>query len=468
MKKMIFLFLLILMNLFSYTSFVFGKDYLKKIDSNTTSTFTIKKDSDGSLKTSTYALHNYAKISLRDVEFSGVYKIPTSVFGKSTEFNNYALGASMFFKELVHIPLALRAGKLNFSGAISKLKTPAISTGVSCFSSCSASATGISSSLPGVGSTAKPWSIAAYYDYANVHGILRNAKATCFYDGKNNFGESLLFIIKPLKKIQISFSETAGLFSIENTSSSSWFSDGGFFPKKQILAANVQTAITSPYYRGRFFTNFYQIENRKMGNTFTLENSIILPNFKLNVWGFYANSMKIFTTSSTKLKTLWQLKINPIVHFTTPSRTTLIKLGGTFYIDEKMDSHNKNAFTYKWSGGANIKKRAFSSTLTATGAQTYYTISEGISFHAWIQPNILSSYTLYLNDNERTLEKHRIKNSISTQIFSKGNFTLNAKETLELTFKEGTISGTNAFSIYAKQKIKKTNISASVNIKYTF
>ncbi|MDE7383917.1 MAG: hypothetical protein K2M99_08565, partial [Treponemataceae bacterium] len=74
----------------------------------------------------------------------------------------------------------------------------------------------------------------------------------------------------------------------------------------------------------------------------------------------------------------------------------------------------------------------------------------------------------YLNDNERTLEKHRIKNSISAQIFSKGNFTLNAKETLELTFKEGTISGTNAFSIYAKQKIKKTNISASVNIKYTF
>lgn len=468
MKKMIFLFSLTLLNLFSYSSLVFGKDYLKKIDSNTTGTFTIKKDSDGSYKNSTYALHNYAKISLRDAEFSGVYKIPTSVFGKSAEFNNYALGASVFFKELLHIPLALKVGKLNFSGAISKLKTPVISTGVSCFSSCSSSATGISSSLPGVGSTAKPWSVATYYDYANVQGILRNAKATCFYDGKNNFGESLLFVIKPRKKIQISFSETAGLFSIENLSSSSWFSDGGFFPKKQILAANLQTAITSPYYRGRFFTNFYQLENQKLGNTFTLENSVVLPNFKLNVWGFYSNSMKIFTTSSTKLKTLWQLKINPIIHFTTPSRTALIKLGGTFYIDEKMDSLNKSTFTYKWSSGANIKKRAFSSTLTTTGTQTYYTVSEGILFHTWIQPNVLSSYTVYLNDNGKKIEKHRIKNSISAQIFSKGNFSLHAKETLELTFKEGEISGMNVLSIYAKQKIKKTNISASLNIKCAF
>ena len=461
------------MIVFSNLNIVFGEEYLKKIDSNTAVSFTIKKDSekkyDGTFENSTYSLYNYAKVSLRGVEFSGVYKIPTTVFSKTPKFDNYAIGASVFFKDLLHFPLSASAGKLNFSGALSKLKMPTVSSGVSCFSSCSSSTIGISSSLPGSGSTAKPWSASIRYDYTNgnTKGVLKNVKTACFYDEKNNFGESLLFVIKPSKKIQLSFSETAGLFSIENTSSA-WFSDWGFFPKRPILSANLQAAINTPYYKGRFFTNFYQIENHKLGNTFTLENSLVLPHFKLNVWGFYTNSTKIFTISSTKLKTLWQVKVNPIVQFTTPARTALIKVGGAFYIDEKMDSPIKRSLTYKWSGGASVKRRIFSATLTATGSQAQYTVSENLSFYAWIKPNISAAYTLYLNDDGNTVERHRLKTSISAQVFSKGGFSLNAKDALELTFKEDKISGANALSFYAKQKIKKTNISASLNIKFTF
>lgn len=229
------------------------------------------------------------------------------------------------------------------------------------------------------------------------------------------------------------------------------FQTGDFFQNGISFLPMCKRQLTLRIIKVDFSRIFYQLENRKLGNTFTLENSVILPNFKLNVWGFYSNSMNIFTTSSAKLKTLWQVKINPIVNFTTPARTALIKLGGTFYIDEKMDSLNKSTITYKWSGGASVKKKAFSSTLTATGTKTQYALSESISFYTRLTMSVLSSYTLYLNDDGSKVEKHRIKNAINAHIFSIGDFSLNAKESLELTFKDGATSGTNTLSLYAKQ-----------------
>lgn len=437
---------------------------VKKIESAVSGGVYVRRDSPCD---STYNASSSVKVAMRAMDVKAAWRIPSVKFGSECDYDEFSWGAQFRFGEICGVPANLLFGKLNFSGSISKMNAPYISTSASCFGAVPSAASGITVSLPGISSSSKPVSAAFSYKMTPKKNI-RKFDLCFFSDDRGNFAQSICVNLKAGRKTQFSFSQTGGSFSVSNETAQ-WFSKTPLFPETKIWFADVQCGINSPFYTAKWCADFYSPGSRDFEWSVSCENELSAGWCGVLFSGFAASSTEIFTPSSKNVKILSQIKINPVVTVF-PFQAFRMRLGGVFYREEKLTSERDVETNCKGGAGLHITGRYGSSRLTFTGAEKEYTVYSYCSFRAQWKPAFSVSYAV-TGQEDGTAEKKEVKAWFSASVPVKNCGTaalFSAKASGSAVFEDGFSYGTAALSAGIKQSSKKAMYSYSVNIKYKF
>lgn len=446
----------------------------RKIDTTLSSGFYVKT---ATPEDSTYNFSATSKLSFRDFDFKAAYKIQTEKFGEEVEaddLDNFSCSAAFRLKDLVNVPISVMFGKLNFSGSVSKMNSPQLSSSLSCFGYTPSSASGINASLSTVSSYSKPTAFTFFYDYYAKNRLATSAKTSrtalqkssvhFFADDTGNFAESAIFSFRVNKKATLSFSETLGYYFIENTSAS-WFSSTCLFPKSQYLFGNLQLAFQSPFYSSRFIANFYELDSSHIKWTASLENELKAGLFGVAFSGFFASSPEIFTPSSKNQKTLSQIKINPFITFF-PKNRLRFRLGVLYYMEEKADSDLESTFFHKGSIGANLTNKNLYTKLQFSLTKTKYTSYFYMSFKKKLKPTFSVQHAFFPKEaNEKDFHENELKASIGISVPTKNALAFGIKLYSTVDFAPDFDNATTTLSFSIKHRTKFSNLSCAVSVK---
>lgn len=450
--------------------------YIKNIDFGIDANLYIKKDT----KESTYNFLGNGRFIFKDFDFNIKYKNPSTNFDEELKCkkDNFFWKGCFSFDELINVPFSISFGNLGFAGSFSKLNMPTISSGLSCFGNNIFSSCGIS-----VGNTCvyeSPLSIAYKYKFSKREGVLRNLGLVYFFDENGNWAESFSIDLKSNKNFIFSFAQTFGMFFIENDSAS-WFSKTDFFPLSNLYFGNVQFYFDLGFYKCRLLSSIYQsnqiVNNIKIFNndldfnfTFSFENLIKISFFSVNFDGFLSDSITIFTPSSNNLKTIFQLKINPVFNFIIFNNSARMRVGGVFYIDEKIDSNREAFFLYKWSSGVHINWRKVSLRLNFTDDSQKYSFFSSVSFKSGIKPFInLDCFFWPSIDSNYEFEKIELRPKFSMNINPNSkNLLFFFSNSYDLIFENQISSGISELSFLIKKRFEYVTFKSSIGIKFKF
>lgn len=466
MKRIIFLFCIFCAGAVFFPADVSGSQFsLRKIEAGISSGVYVKT---ASPEDSTYSASSSVKISLNGVEVKAAYRIPSVQFGEEIDYDEWSLGAALHLKPFTGLPASVLLGKLNFSGSISKLKTPYVSTSASCFGSTPSQAGGISVTLPGISSSTKP--IAGAFLYKTPpQTFLRRLDFSFFFDEDGNFAQSSCISMKTGKKTTVSFSQTAGSFFI-TSETAQWFSQTRLFPRTQFWCADIQAAVSSPFYNGKWRADFYRIGSGDTQWCISGENELKAGQFSLFCSGFFLPSPDTLTPPSKKIKIRSQIKLNPTATFF-PFRASRLRAGCIFYREERFLSGTETEAIYKWGGGLNYTDRNGSSRLTFVASQNTYTVYSYYSVRTVIKPSFSATYALTTAEDSTETAKQEIKTWCGISVPVKKNAvvsSVSAKVSGTAVFEDGFSYGTAAVSAALKHTSKKAAYSLAVNIKCKF
>lgn len=269
---------------------------------------------------------------------------------KTLSDNNTTVSGIVFdYKKLIpSFPLRISIGNLENKGPASKINNPSLSSSISSFSSFS-ELTGFSVSLPGFSSFSKPLSFSASYDFSSKEYILQKLQLGLFYkipedSSETTFTFSALASIKPEKNLEFTFSQTAGIYSVQGSSSTSWYSETAYLPKNTELCSNFQYQFFFHPENNLHFQiknlsslNFYFIPD--FLTAFTIENKsyVKLNHLELSGTLFYNGFDSLITPQKTldsKIQIKSNLKYSFIGGIKSPS---LFTLGSSFYTNSTLD-----------------------------------------------------------------------------------------------------------------------------------
>lgn len=262
-----------------------------------------------------------------------------------------------------YTPFTTSIGQIYAGGAISKLKSPALTSNPYALGSGVKPVSELEIIFPSASNLKKerPLALGCIFELPSWHN-LQKFNLVSFTDTENHSFSSGLLQIKTGKKSSLAFSCTGGIFEISNKSDS-WFSETSLFPERKNLALNLQSAWICPFYKTKEIINIF--ENEKHPNiTFSSENTIKIYDFTLNLDFFYASNKVLYTAASTRLKTLSQIKINPQFNLYPFGNKTQIQYGLFFLAEEKLESNESTYINLKTSSQINCLTPALAGKLS--------------------------------------------------------------------------------------------------------
>lgn len=303
----------------------------------------------------------------KGIEACVAWKIPSFTFDQSPEKQTPCWGFSWNTASVSQIPVKLSVGQLTCAGALSRLKSPALSSYLSPFGYSAGSASAFLVSLPSSCVSSRPEALSLGLDYNKTKGFLRKISITQFTDKMGAVVEGGSLSLWPFPKTELSFGVTSGLFTIEHTGSE-WFSENQYFQNYVQIPVCMQFGFSRPEFKSRETLCIFPGFSGKIGYTFSTENTLILKNilkagdFFLNYSSFNCSDSDIFTASSSHLKVLSQYKINPYVCFY-PANKFRLRIGTGLYGEEKINNKEIEV-NVKFAQGLNLQGKKSSGTIT--------------------------------------------------------------------------------------------------------
>ena len=330
-------------------------------------------------------------------------------------------GFAFCSNDLFLVPVQVKIGKLNPSGNISSLNSPALSTSISPFSAATNKPKYLNASLPTTSSFSKPFSYFAQVDYKNKDFFINDAKLNFFMIDTNTFYSSLFTKIPLAKKITLNFSLLAGLFEQKTQNHFAGIFQSGIVTKKIDSCINL---------------NLYQKSQNEFAWTFRSDNLFKLNRFFINT-DFFINTNDEFTTSSQKKMTeCFQAKLGAQYRFVVKGiKPLFFNAGINSYFKSDF---TKDEFSTKISAGIKLTTSSYNGSVVflVEGIKKEFFEIESYNLQFknsfWIK-NVKPTINLTL-DYEPQKESLLIKNNL--------NFLISQKY---------PITSTNSVSFYTKQ-----------------
>lgn len=353
-----------------------------------------------------------AKYSVSGATLKTAWKIPQTELNQNPDFFVPAWGLAIdffnFFDDKAKsAPFSVVAGTVTPSGAISRLKKPSLSSSTVAIRNSFSDASMLFVPLPGASNCEKPLALSTSLKI-KTDSPVKKINVTLYSNEKNDFLESALIQLKTGKKSHISFSTTAGQFVKSNTTSK-WFSATRLFPETQFFATNYQASLITPWFKTLETVNLFyeQIFFSGPQATFSSENQLKLKHFLLNFSFFCISDKEIFTASSTRQKTLGQIKINPAIT-AFPLKNLKTQFGALCLLEQKIQSDEQIRLEKKLSGQINFyTKNTFSKLIiSAEGIDSAEKISGSFCHNLYrlANPSETVSFTFAPKDNKLKLK----------------------------------------------------------------
>ena len=403
----------------------------------------------------------------RDADVRIYEAIPATPFEKAGSFagffKNAALpqyGASLSLQRFITFPLTVKAGTLSASGSFSRLASPELTTAVSPFTKSVSTKTGIATLLPSSGNGKKQLAASLDVRFPKSWKLFDGSGGTVYYRADGTFAASTDFLIKFPRMIAAGFSLTGGRFFLENKSSS-WFSEMPFFKSSWFGAFAVQAFVSSPHFTAMNAVNAYTQPDAPARFTFRSENKLTLGKFTMLFAGFAADGTGIFTTDSTTLRTLAQVRVAPQYtwRFASP-RLPSLTLGAGSLTQRKYTATTNSAYeTEKFSLGAQYADKQLAARLSFTADGFEFSRSEGASAQN-------STYTV---SAQFTTAQGKLRPSVRASCaFSSSASSQSIKVSLATLGKKLTTTTSAGFSLKQKKNAYDSgNATLSFSAAYT-
>lgn len=291
-----------------------------------------------------------AKYSVSGATLKTAWKIPQTELNQNPDFFVPAWGLAIdffnFFDDKAKsVPFSVVAGTVTPSGAISRLKKPSLSSSTVAIRNSFSDASMLFVPLPGASNCEKP----------------------------------------------LAFSATR------------------LFPETQFFATNYQASLITPWFKTLETVNLFYEQNFFSGPqaTFSSENQLKLKHFLLNFAFFCISDKELFTASSTRQKTLGQIKINPAIT-AFPLKNLKTQFGALCLLEQKIQSDEQIRLEKKLSGQINFyTKNTFSKLIiSAEGIDSAEKISGSFCHNLYrlANPSETVSFTFAPKDKKLKLK----------------------------------------------------------------
>lgn len=224
--------------------------------------------------------------------------------------------------------VTMKAGNLAFSGSISNLNTPGLSSTVSPFTMAKTSATGISCDFENSESFSKPLSFFLQYSFTNKNKNKLIFNTLYIPENKtlaisNGYSWNINKVIQTrndtsIDKTNYNLFLTAGLFPYERLESDSWTLSQPFYQNGFQTAFCLEGSIIKDKIKNLFNINLYftpygnPLITLRNENTFKINNTILNISEYFN-YGIFIETEKHdipFSTNENDLKECFQIKLN--------------------------------------------------------------------------------------------------------------------------------------------------------------
>lgn len=431
-------------------------------------------------KKSTYGASLQETLLWRDFDLRYSYRIPSTAFniGFKKEYGDTdritVLGAALRFNKMIKVPLTLMAGKLSIKGSAEKITHPYCATTLRYFGTAIPLTSGITATLPTTTAESTPASFVAIYDTDDIPKNIRPTGSIvkhfdCAFMANENTdvmtSGNLIFKLGE-KGGFLTFSQTL-LAARTSYSSSSWWTPVPQFPATQYFYSSTQLAYRISHLQARFIFNLYDIggQNDRIAKTFNCEVHVPFKYFGFTAAGFYSSNYYVILPNDKLLLVLSQGKFAP--YFIIPIKDAQIRLGGGYYIEERLNSSREYFINQKYGGGILAKSPLFFAQATFTaddkeGKDTRYTIYTRYEPKITLHPTFTATFSWYddiSSQNSLSLRNtlYLPRNDKTYSIALKENVTIIAGEKYNYT--------QLGFGFYICNKTKYSITSFTLNIK---
>lgn len=436
----------------------------KKIEFDTKSQLNYKSQSDEY----SYSALFGQKLLLKNFEFKIYEKVPTSTFNATPNFNTPYFGINF----LPIQNLKIKAGNLYYSGAISKLNTPTLSTTISPLSNKFLSVTDCVVSLPNSSSYKENLSAYIQYSFKNKDSLFKQTQFNFLYIDNNSFILSAKTKIYNSIKTKYSIATTIGYFPLDSQKIQKIFKSENF-SYKNIFATNLQLGISSKYYDGIFLANLYKTNFDEVNFSFLLQNKIKIKNFTIYLFNFYTPHKTLITTASKKINTYSQFKINPQLSIYGSKNNFKLRIGFDFLIEEKEEFFAKYGFSTELQTKKTVSKLTFTSSENKFNPSDFYykaknKISISTVINNSLRPYFFSSFEIA---NQTDPEKITTTTSLGTNFFIVKNKLSKLSSNIDFITKKQTLNKIQTeikFLYKINSKLAKINFSLGIASNFSF
>lgn len=272
--------------------------------------------------------------------FGGKFKLPFFDFCYYQEKTNINFGMSIGTQNLLDfMELSFKTGNLRYSGGISRLKTPALSSSISPFSAVNTNTTSLSVNLPSYSSFNKPVSFSTEINLLKLKFYIN----TLFNPDEEIYAFSLN---KKFAKQGIQICLNSGNFGYEEHTFQSWFSDiPQYFSLGRHWCTNGQISFSLKNFSSLNTFSLFESPYKNLAVTYRSENKIKTKNLTLNVNGAYIPE-RIFTASQENISPCLQFKTGGFYKYRIPvSKPLFLKTGINTYTKIDLEKDN-NIFNF--------------------------------------------------------------------------------------------------------------------------
>ncbi len=409
-----------------------------------------------------------AKYSVSALTLKTAWKIPQTEFSETPDFYSPAWAFCVDFSEFYNeernfLPFSMILGTVTPSGAISKLKNPALSKSTNAILNSFSDTTMVYVPLPGSSNCEKPLGLGTSLKFKS-DSFLQKINITFYSNENNDFLESTAIQLKTGRKSHFSFSSTSGQFVKSNTTTK-WFSATKLFPETEFFATNFQTAFASPYFKTKETVNLFYEKNffDFPQATFSSENQLKIKDFLLNIAFFCASEKELFTASSVRQKTLCQIKINPMLTTFPFGNKLKTQFGAMYILEQKIQNDESIEIEKKLAGQINFyTKRTFSKlNVVAEGIDSTEKISGSFShyFYNFLTPTEIF-YFSFSPDDDKTKLKYTQKISLR-----KKNYSISLASSATSYISKNELENVSAeIKMSCQAKTKRLSVSASAGL----
>lgn len=426
--------------------------------------FSLRTDYDFSKK----EMINSSKIKVPFIEVRGALK--NNFNSGKIDFSNlkWNYGLDLCSQKLIpNFQINFKCGNLSATESLSKLNSPALSSTVSPFFSTSKlKAKSLDISLPQYNSFSSAQSYALQTIFKQ-DSLINQAGLNLFYNSSDQNQKGILTLnafikIKALKKSEINFSSTGGIYPYKKKNLTSWFTDESYYAQGQHFCMNNQFSFAAENFSSLFIMSSYRSPFATLLNTWRTENLFKTDNFTFKLDCFYNPNDEIITSSDKKINPLLQIDGGGQYRFKTQGKnliTIITGINSQADINLSQNSHNlKSAFGIRYSGNwtsgtftaplsFSIKKQAQGINLDFTGGSL--DISSTIYLNNFL-PGISGKFT-FTPDSKKSKWTFTEKLGINAEYKDlQNNIKLLGKSNITFSRKTGEIKNKINFDLALK------------------